>query len=87
MTNSLVPLEDVLSVQDLLGRYCWYVDENMEEQWASLYTSDGIFEGTRPKPVIGREELAKVPGQLSAHFQGRMRHQVGNLFIDRRVLN
>lgn len=77
-----VPIEDVIAVQDLLGRYCWYVDENMGEEWASLYTPDGVFEGTRPDPVIGRESLAQVPGQLAAHFNGRMRHQVGNLFLD-----
>ena len=45
----------------------------MGEQWASLYTPDGIFEATRPETVIGHEDLAKVPGQLAAHFQGRMR--------------
>jgi hypothetical protein len=78
-----VSIDDFLEVQDMLGRYCWSIDGNQGEEWASLYTDDGIFEGTRPAPVIGRAALAEVPGQLHSHFQGRMRHQFGNLVVDR----
>jgi hypothetical protein len=78
-----IPVEDVLAVQDLLGRYCWYVDENQGEEWAALYTEDGVFEGTRPEPVIGRAALAQVPPGLHKHFEGRMRHQWGNLYLER----
>jgi hypothetical protein len=78
-----VPVEDVLAVQDLLGRYCWYVDENRGADWAALYTEDGVFEGTRPEPVTGRAALAQVPAGLHAHFEGRMRHQWGNLYLER----
>jgi hypothetical protein len=78
-----VSVEDYLAVQDMLGRYCWSIDSNRGEEWASLYTENGIFEGTRPEPVIGRAALVEVPGQLNAHFGGRMRHQVGNLVVDR----
>jgi hypothetical protein len=78
-----VPVEDVLAVQDLLGRYCWYVDENRGEDWAALYTEDGVFEGTRPEPVIGRAALAQVPAGIHQHFEGRMRHQWSNLYLER----
>jgi ketosteroid isomerase-like protein len=78
-----IPVEDVLAVQDLLGRYCWYVDENRGEDWASLYTEDGVFEGTWPDPVCGRAALAGVPAGIHQQFGGRMRHQWGNLQLDR----
>ncbi|CUU59314.1 SnoaL-like domain-containing protein [Parafrankia irregularis] len=81
-TAKKVPVEDVLTVQDIFARYCWYVDENLGEEWSELYTKDGVFEGTRPEPVIGREALAKVPGELNAFFDGRLRHQLSNLFVE-----
>jgi hypothetical protein len=77
-----VSVEDTLAVQDLLGRYCWYVDENRGEDWAALYTEDGVFEGTRPEPVIGTAALAQVPAGIHKHFEGRMRHQWGNLYLE-----
>jgi hypothetical protein len=77
-----VPVEDFLAVQELVARYCWYIDENRGADWASLYTDDGIFEGTRPAPVIGREALEKVPGELNGYFNGNLRHQAGNLYVE-----
>jgi hypothetical protein len=77
-----VALEDVLAVQDLLGRYCWFIDEGRGPEWAALYTDDGVFEGTRREPVIGRAALAEVPIQNWERMQGRMRHQIGNLYIE-----
>ena len=81
-TTRSVPIEDYFAVQDLVARYCWYVDENRGEDWAGLYTDDGVFEGTRPEPVIGREALAKVAGDLNSHFHGRLRHQATNLYVE-----
>jgi hypothetical protein len=78
-----VPLDDVLAVQDLLGRYCWFLDEGRGEDWAALYTEDGVFEGTRPQPVIGRTALATVPPELRERGQGKLRHQYGNLYLER----
>src|SRR6516165_1480051 len=83
MSNHHIAIDDVLAVQDLLGRYCWYLDEGRGEQWAGLYTDDGIFEGTRPTPVVGRAALSKVPPELKERGQGRMRHQYGNLYLER----
>jgi hypothetical protein len=80
--SKLVSVEDTLAVQDLLARYCWYVDEGMSEEWAALYTADGIFEGTRPEPVIGTAALKKVPAEIQARAKGGIRHQYGNLYLE-----
>jgi bifunctional aromatase (cyclase/dehydratase) len=77
-----VAMEDMLAVQDLLGRYCWHLDEGRGEAWADLYTDDGIFEGTRPEPVCGRAALSRVAPELWARTQGKMRHQYGNLYLE-----
>jgi hypothetical protein len=78
-----IPVEDIQAIQDLLGRYCWYVDENRGEEWASLYTEDGVFEGTRPQPVCGHDALTQVPTGIAQQFEGRMRHQWSNLYLER----
>ncbi|MFC3172825.1 nuclear transport factor 2 family protein [Novosphingobium bradum] len=77
-----VSLDDWIAVQDLLGRYCWYFDEGMGPEWASLYTEDGIFEGTRPEPTVGHAALAQAPVGSAAHFKGRIRHQFGNVHFE-----
>jgi hypothetical protein len=77
-----VAVADVLAVQDLLARYCWLIDEGRGEDWADLFTEDGVFEGTRPDPVIGRAALREVPEQNYGMFQGRMRHWYGNLSVE-----
>lgn len=81
-TVRTLPIEDRLAVQDLLARYGWYVDENRGDDWAALYASDGIFEGTRPAPVVGTADLRKVPGELTERFGGRLRHQISNLYVE-----
>lgn len=75
-------LSNLLVVQELLARYCWYVDEGRGAEWAALYTDDGVFEGTRPEPVCGRAALAEVPVQLQEQFGGRLRHQFSNLYLE-----
>jgi hypothetical protein len=78
-----IPMQDILAVQDLLARYCWHIDEGQGAEWAALYTQDGVFEGTRPEPVVGRKALREVPTQNWLRMEGRMRHQVTNLYVDR----
>jgi bifunctional aromatase (cyclase/dehydratase) len=77
-----VAMEDMFAVQDLLGRYCWHLDEGRGEAWADLYTDDGIFEGTRPEPVCGRAALSRVPPELRERTRGKMRHLYGNLYVE-----
>lgn len=73
---------DILAAHDLVARYCWYVDENRGDDWAALYTEDGVFEGSRPEPVRGRAALAEVPGGIHALYDGKMRHLYGNLYVE-----
>jgi hypothetical protein len=77
-----ISIQDTLAVQDLLARYCWYLDQNRGAEWAALYTEDGVFEGTRPQPVCGRPKLQEVPSQGWTYSKGTMRHQYTNLYIE-----
>jgi hypothetical protein len=77
-----VQIEDRLAVEDLLARYCWFVDENRGKEWAALFVEDGILEGVSPQPIAGRAALEGFPGQVHAGNGGSIRHQFGNLYID-----
>jgi hypothetical protein len=79
-----VSVEDNLAIQDLLGRYCWYFDENRFEEWAALYTADGIFEGFGPS-VQGTAALQEIPKATYATSKGNVRHLYSNLYLEHTI--
>ena len=81
MNYKKVEVRDVLDIQELLSRYCFYFDENKFEEWAKLYTEDGIFEGLGPT-VQGRAALEEVPKATFAQTGGNVRHHYGNLILE-----
>ena len=74
-----VTLEDRAEVQDVLARYCFFVDEGEADAWADLWTPDGVFAGVSPQPIVGREALKSVPPTSLA---GGCRHALANLIIE-----
>lgn len=79
--SKTVSIEDNLAIQDLLGRYCWYFDDNHADEWAALYTEDGVFDAG-PAPVQGTAALRELPQRTAASLNGALRHQVGNLYLE-----
>jgi 3-phenylpropionate/cinnamic acid dioxygenase small subunit len=79
MGKKKVSVEDRLEVNDILARYCWHVDEGDAEEWADLWTEDGVFAGVTPEPIRGREQLKFVPG---TSLSGGCRHNLINVVID-----
>lgn len=73
-----ISTEDYVSISDHLGRYCWAVDEGEADEWASLWTEDGVFAGVMPEPVEGREGLRQIPLNAGGR-DGPMRHMICNL--------
>ncbi len=76
-----VSTDDFVAICDLLGRYNWSVDEGDGESWASLFTPDGVFAGTKPEPIVGREALSQLATGSGA-VNGPIRHQLANLCCD-----
>jgi 3-phenylpropionate/cinnamic acid dioxygenase small subunit len=74
-----VSLEDRAEVMDVLARYCWHVDEGDADEWADLWTEDGVFAGVTPQPIRGREALKAVPGWS---LSGGCRHKLVNAVLD-----
>jgi 3-phenylpropionate/cinnamic acid dioxygenase small subunit len=75
-----VTIEDRVKIDDLLARYCWFVDDGDGDAWAGLWTEDGAFTGI-PEPLKGRDQLRQMPGGMQAMFSGRLRHLIGNKLI------
>jgi hypothetical protein len=72
--------DDWVSISDLMGEYCWRVDEGDGDGWAALWTEDAVFTGVLPEPVVGRDQLRMVPINAFNDFgKGQMRHVVANL--------
>jgi bifunctional aromatase (cyclase/dehydratase) len=78
-----VSIADHVAISDLLGRYCWHVDNGHAEEWADLWTEDGVYSGSKPEPVVGREALKAVPrGSFEGSNGGKTRHLIANLYCD-----
>jgi hypothetical protein len=77
--NAKVSLQDWVDVNDLLARYCFFVDEGESDAWADLWTEDGVFAGVTRDPVRGREALKQVPKWA---ISGGSRHKLVNLIIE-----
>ncbi|MDE1154092.1 MAG: nuclear transport factor 2 family protein [Micavibrio sp.] len=73
-----VSTDDYVAVSDLLGNYCWKVDEGDADEWIKLWTEDGTFAGATPEPLVGPDQL-KIIVALSNQSNGKMRHMMGNL--------
>lgn len=75
-----VSTDDYVAIADHFGRYCFLIDTGQAEEWAALYTEDGVFEGSAtPAPLAGRAALTAFAQATYANAKGRMRHTAGNL--------
>ncbi|RVT94008.1 nuclear transport factor 2 family protein [Sphingomonas crocodyli] len=77
-----VTTDDWVAISDHLGRYCWFVDEGMGEEWAALWEPEGVFIGVTPEPIKGRAALSFVSTSTYEQLKGRLRHIAANLHAD-----
>lgn len=79
-TVDRITTDDWVSISQLMGDYCWRVDEGDGDGWAALWTEDAVFTGVLPEPVVGRDQLRGIPVMsFAAYGEGQMRHLFGNL--------
>jgi hypothetical protein len=77
--SSVVRSADYIAISDFVARYCWLVDHGRADEWVGLWTSDGVFIGAGPDPVVGREALRAVVEHV---VRSKMRHHYGNLYCE-----
>jgi hypothetical protein len=64
--NLNIPIEDRFEMMDVFAKYAWYNDLGRAEEWASLFTPDGILEA-----VLPGETEPFAPGGKVKQFVGR----------------
>jgi hypothetical protein len=80
---STVDLQTKMDVQELLSRYCHFLDHDNAAEWAKLFTADchldagglGIFEG--------RNAVSNIPSLVRMKGAGNWRHHLSNVMMER----
>lgn len=72
-----------LDIQEVLSRYCYYLDHGQGDAWADLFTLDGIYESNTGRLFQGRNELREFPQQILENGNGLLRHVITSMLIDR----
>lgn len=71
---------DVEQVRDLYARYSWAYDQGRADEYAALFTEDGVFEVVGGPEVQGREALAGMVTAAAAR-PARTLHMVSNVLV------
>lgn len=71
-----------LDVHDLLARFCQYLDQGRDRDWAELFHCQGSFECVGCGSWRGTEQLAMVPALARGQASGEIRRLVSAVIID-----
>lgn len=80
--------DDYLEIQGLYARYCQLVDGDQHEEWARLFTPDGVFliqgtPGAQDRVMRGTAELVAFQQGLAGNFRKRgLRQFASNIVIE-----
>jgi 3-phenylpropionate/cinnamic acid dioxygenase small subunit len=73
--------EDQLAIQQLGAAYCHLIDSGRGEEWADLFTPDGVFEIVDLMTTEGREALVGNANVFPEMMPG-VRHIVHNMWVN-----
>jgi uncharacterized protein (TIGR02246 family) len=71
----------VAEISGLYARYAHYYDSGRAEEFARLFTDDGVFVVPGAEPVRGREAIAETARRGVAALPG-VRHTVSTVLVD-----
>jgi len=83
MNNTNLSTDDRLEIQDLFSLYGYLVDDNRADEWAALFTEDGVFDVPGLMRMEGHEQVRKVVEMVAKGSQGKWRHQLTNVLAQR----
>lgn len=84
---STVDIHTRLEICELLTRYSHFADHDQGDEWADLFTFDGVFEARGMLRLAGREQLRTLPRMIAQQGGGCWRHQITNVMVDHAQLN
>lgn len=74
--------DDRIAIAELFARYCHCVDHGDTAGWTALFTPDGVFEVMGSIHLEGHEQVAAMPGVVTAQGGGKWRHQITNIVVE-----
>lgn len=80
---STVALQTKMDVQELLSRFCHYIDHGNAAEWSRLFTLDGTLDVAPLGVFTGREDIETVPALVHQKGGGLWRHHLSNVMFDR----
>lgn len=72
-----------VEVQELLSRYCQYLDHDRGDCWSQLFTADGVYQDSDGLTLRGRDQLRSLPSIVHRDGEGMIRHIVTSIIVDR----
>ena len=69
-------------IRQLYARYAHSVDEGRFEDWADLWTADGVFEATGMGTFVGRENMIAMLADFRRGLEGKV-EQILDKYKDR----
>jgi len=73
-------LTDVCQIRDAYARYAFAYDQGLADEFAALFTEDGVFEIAGGPVIGGRESLAGMVSAAAAR-PARTLHVVSNVLV------
>jgi len=80
---STVDLQTKMEVQELLSRFCHYLDHYKTTEWSQLFTTDAVIDGGHIGIYEGRAEIARIPERVNEIGGGFWRHHLSNVMFAR----
>ncbi len=69
-------------IEEMMARYCHFMDDGDTDAWVGLFTPNGVFEIEGLNRLEGSAQLAEMPAMFFQSSGGNWRHQVTNIIAD-----
>jgi hypothetical protein len=80
---STVDLQTKMDIQELLSRFCHFLDHNNATEWARLFTADCRLNCGSMGRFDGRAAISTIPALVQEKGSGTLRHHLSNVMLDR----
>lgn len=80
---SSVDLQTRLDVQELLSRWCHYLDHGQSQEWSRLFTLEGRVDAGMLGTFVGRDQISQLPERVAEKGGGLWRHHLSNIMFER----
>lgn len=80
---STVDLQTKVDVQELLSRFCHFLDHDRSAEWARLFTADCRIDIGPLGTFRGREAVSALPAMVTECGGGLWRHHLTNVMLER----